>query len=160
MDFIAQVVNFLVLMALLTRILYRPVTQRLDQRHQEILRLHQEARDRLNEAAQQQARAGEELAKAGERARALVDRATQEAARLRGEELAQAKTEASQLLARARDEIDRKTAQAARELQESFVSVVMAATTQVVGREIRPADHQRLVEELASGLGQDGRGPA
>lgn len=159
-DFIAQVVNFLVLMALLTRILYRPVTQRLEERHRELLRTHHEAEDRLREASELNVRAGTELARAGERARALVDRASQEAARLRHEELAQARAEAAQVLARAQEELDRRAARAARELRENLISLVMAATAQVVGREVRPADHQRLVEELASGLGQDGGGPA
>lgn len=98
--FIAQIINFLILVWLLWWLLYGPIVNAMQQREQGIARRLQEAGEAHSQAERERA---DYLQKSGElddRRRELLDEATQEA-----------QAERQQLLRKAREEVDRRAQQ-------------------------------------------------
>jgi len=155
-DFIAQIINFVILMVVLTRILYRPVTEYLDKRHKELIRTKDQAQALLHHAQKQSELVDARMKQIGEISRQVLDEASKEAARIREEQLKQAKAEAREMVRQAKEEIDRKAQDAWDGLKNRMVDLVIAASERVLRREITRADHEKLVKEAVAELNDFG----
>jgi len=152
-----HIVNFLILLFLLQRFLYKPVLTMLDQRSTAI----RESVEAAERARQESARADQErieaLREARRQAEEIVTRATQEADRIRAERLTQAQEEAQRIISRAEQEATAERQQAMAELRAQVADLAVMAAGRVIGRSLDPQGHRELVEEfLADG---DGRTP-
>lgn len=155
-DFIAQIINFVILMVVLTRILYRPVTEYLDKRRKELIRTKDQAQALLHHARKQSELVDARMKQIGEISRQLLDEASREAARIREEQLKQAKAEAQEMVRHAEEEIDRKTQEAWTGLRNRVVDLVIAASEHVLRREITRADHEKILKEAVKELNDFG----
>lgn len=141
-------INFVILLLILRRFLYRPVLRMLDERS-----------TRIRESLEQAERLRQETARLEEQSRGILDEAKQEGARL----LAQANQNAERILAtarqeareeqerliqRAREEIARERDQAFQELREQVADLAVLAAGQVVGRSLDDASHRELVRQF------------
>lgn len=147
-----QAINFLVLVWLLQRFLYRPVSDAITARQAEAARLTADAAaaKRQAEAAAQAAEAQGAAIAAG-RDRLLAEaREAGEAARQRLAE--QAKAEAAKLLAEARAAIARDTEAAAETLQRRAATLAAAMAERLLREAPAPLDPflERLAAEIAS----------
>jgi F-type H+-transporting ATPase subunit b len=101
-----QIVNFLILLFLLNRFLFKPVLRRIDERNSQLSQGLEDAaaaaRDRELARAEREAA----LAEARKESEALVQRAAKTAEATSAEILATARESAEQLTARAREEIE------------------------------------------------------
>jgi F-type H+-transporting ATPase subunit b len=137
-----QAVNFLVLIWLLQRFLYRPVLAIIDRRRDEAeaVRLKREEAERLVRQAQQ--REGEQRQALAAEAAGLRREAEALASR-RGEVvLAEARAQAERLLVQARDTIEAERVEASAALMGHAAGVATALAT-------------RLLDEVGPGLGPD-----
>ena len=102
---LAQLINFTLLLVLLTVLAYKPLLRVLDERKkriQEGLEASEAAKQRLSETEKEVAR---ELDKARQEGQTLIGQAQQMVARIQEEGRQQARAEGEQLLERARSEI-------------------------------------------------------
>ncbi len=120
---VIQAINFLILILLLSRFLFRPLTEFLAKRTEGIQR---------------------SLAEAEEAREAEVERQRLQAA---------ARTEAERVLAEARSEIAAETRRAKTALREEAVALSLAAAERVLGRAITAEDQRRLAEQYVRELG-------
>lgn len=151
--FIFNIINFVLLLWLLTRFLYRPALDWLEKRR----KLEEErlvrAKAREEEAQVLRVKAEEELSSANRQARELVARAEAEAQEILRQAKEEAREEARRLLKEEERVAARLREEALEELRKEYASLVVLAAAQVLGREVRPEDHQRLLSELTSRLG-------
>ncbi len=140
----AQIANFLILIALLTRFLYRPISANMEARKQ-----HIEAR--LNEAGQVQAKAERLIAAYREKLTALEEDRT----RLLGEARREAAAEREALLEKARLEVEEKRRQwqqaLAREqaaLLRELKTLVAEQVVELARKALRDLAGQELEERL------------
>ena len=150
-------INFLILLFILQRFLYKPVLTMLDQRAATI----RESVEAAERARQESARADQErldaLREARRQAEEIVTRAQQEADRVRAETIQRAQEDAQRIIARAEQEATAERQQAMSELRAQVADLAVMAAGRVIGRSLDPAGHRALVEEfLADG---DGRTP-
>ena len=145
-----QIVNFLILLYLLNRFLFKPVLARLDERQTTI-------REGLENAAaaardRELARAEREAAMAEARKEAadMIARATKIAEDSRTEIVAEARAEAEKVSKRAREEIVAEKDKALGELRTHVADLALAAAGKLVRREMDGATQRRLVEEFLS----------
>jgi F-type H+-transporting ATPase subunit b len=104
------------------------------------------------EQAEAQLRSYEaKLAAATEEARAMVAQARQDAANARERDMAAAKEEAEKLLQRAKSDIEAGKQAALQEIAAKSVNTAIALASNIVRREVKPEDHDRLVSDA---LGQ------
>ena len=154
-------VNFLILLFLLQRFLFKPVLNMLDQRAATI----RESVEAAERARQESARADQErleaLREARRQAEEIVTRAQQEADRIRAERLQLAQDEAQRIIARAEQEATAERQQAMSELRAQVADLAVLAAGRVINRSLDPQAHRALVEQFLA-EGGDGRadGPA
>ena len=149
-------INFLILLFLLQRFLYKPVMTMLDQRATTI----RESVEAAERARQESARADQErleaLREARRQAEEIVTRAQQEADRIRSERLAQAQDEAQRIVTRAQEEATAERQQAMQELQGQVADLAVLAASRIISRSLDPQAHRALVEEFLAEA-SDGR---
>lgn len=148
-----QVVNFLILIALLSRFLFNPLKKFLAERAEGIQKALAESR-----------LAHEAAAKAQEEYRAQILATQREAAALREQVQREVEAERQRLLKASRDEaqrmvdeakavIETETKRARASLREEVVNLSLAAAERVLGRSVTGEDQQRLAEQYVRELG-------
>jgi len=151
--FVAQLINFTLLLIIFRVLLYKPLLNLLDQRKQRIeegLQASDEAKKRLAETEQETAK---ELEKARQEGQALIVQAQQAANRLREEETQRARAEAEQLIERARSEIGLERDAAIADLRREFAGLAVTAAERVIKKEIDEGTHRKLIEEVLTEAG-------
>ena len=143
-----QVVNFLLLLYLLNRFLFKPVLKLLDERESRIRKGLEDAeaaaRDRELAKAEREAA----LDEARKEAQAMVARANKIAEDSRAEILADAKEQADKVATRAREEITAEKEKAMAELRGTVADLALQAASRLVRSEMDTPTQRRLVEDF------------
>lgn len=143
-----QIVNFLILLFLLNRFLFKPVLRRIDERQSTLSKGLEDAaaaaRDRELARAEREAA----LAEARKESEALVQRAAKTAEATSAEILAAAKASAEQLTVRAREEIAAEKDRALAEIRSEVADLALDAAGKLVGAEMDSPTQRRLVEKF------------
>ena len=143
---LVQDLAFIVLMVLLVRYLYRPISQALEARTKRIaegLRAAEEAKkDRQAAEAEYQ----ERLAEARREGQALLDRIAKQAEDLRKELEAKARDQAEGLIARARAEIQQEREKAVQDLRSQVADLAVMAAGRIIGESLDAKKHRELIE--------------
>jgi F-type H+-transporting ATPase subunit b len=143
-----QIVNFLVLLYLLNRFLFRPLLVRMDDRSDRIAKGLEDAeaaaRDRELARAEREAAVSE----ARKEAQAMIARATKMAEDTRVEIVAEARAAAEKVAERAREEIVAEKERATAELRAEVADLALAAAGKLVRAQMDRPTQRRLVEEF------------
>jgi len=143
-----QIVNFLLILYLLNRFLFKRVLSMMDERQERISKGLEDAeaaaRDRELARAEREAA----LDEARKEAQAMIARATKIAEDSRQEIVAAARTEAEKVAARATDEITAEKERAIAELRSQVADLALQAAGKLVRSEMSGATQRRLVEEF------------
>ena len=143
-----QVINFLLLLYLLNRFLFKPLLGRLDERSEKIGKGLEDAetaaRDRELARAEREAAVSEARKEAAD----MLASANKIATDTRNEILAKAREEAEKVSARARDEIVAEKERAMSELRAHVADLALDAATKLVRAEMDGATQRRMVEEF------------
>jgi F-type H+-transporting ATPase subunit b len=154
-----HIVNFLILLFLLQKFLYKPVLKMLDDRALAIRESVEAAERMKQESAQADQERLEALREARRQAEEIVSRAMQEADRLRAERLQAAQEEAQRIITRAQQEATAEQQQAMQELRAQVADLAVAAAGRVINRNLDSETNRALVAEfLADGQRADGQG--
>jgi F-type H+-transporting ATPase subunit b len=143
-----QVVNFLLLLYLLNRFLFKPLLARMDERSSKIEKGLEDAeaaaRDRELARAEREAAVAEARKESAE----MLARANKIAEDTRNEILNDARTEAERVTTRAREEIVAEKDRAMAELRAQVADLALAAAGKLVRSEMDGPTQRRLVEEF------------
>lgn len=145
-----NLLNFVLLVWLLKRLAFKPVLSWLDRRREleeQRLRHAKEAQAQAETLFQEREAA---LAEANRRAREIVARAEADAQELLRNGRREARGQVQAILAEAEKAAARLRADALADLRGSYAELVVLGASQVLAREVRPADHERLLEELTA----------
>ncbi|MBE3576608.1 MAG: F0F1 ATP synthase subunit B [Limnochordales bacterium] len=150
--FLFTALNVLVVMWLLSRFLFKPVSEILEKRERAVRETLEAAKRQQDQATSLLREYEGKMAAAEAQAQEIVSKALHDAERLREERLQAAATEAEKLLDRARREIGEEKEKALRELREEAVELALMAASRVIGRQLSAADDRRLVSEFIGQL--------
>ena len=143
-----QVINFLLLLYLLNRFLFKPVLARLDERSTKIAKGLEDAevaaRDRELARAEREAA----VAEARKEAADMLARANKIAEDTRSEILREAREEAERATTRAREEIAAERDRALADIRGQVADLALEAAGKLVRREMDGPTQRRLVEEF------------
>lgn len=152
---IAQVVNFLILVAILRALAYEPVAKMLKQRSDKIQNsLDQAAADR-KAAEQTLEQYKSQLADANKRAQEIVDRAELTARQEREALVAETKREIERMKANAQAEIQNERNRAFEEMKAEIVTLSLQAAEKIVAKNLSSKENDKLVNDFISGLNSD-----
>jgi F-type H+-transporting ATPase subunit b len=143
-----QIINFLLILYLLNRFVFRRVLALLDERQERIAKgledAESAARDRELARAEREAAVDE----ARKEAAAMIARATKIAEDSRAEIVAAARAEAEKVAARATEEITAEKQRAIAELRTQVADLALDAAGRLVKAEMNAPTQRRLVEEF------------
>lgn len=150
---VAQIVNVALLVWVLTRLLYQPILNMLNERTkrvQDSLRDADQVKEQLANARRDY---DAEIGKARQEAAAILAQAQERAKAQESEIIAQARRDADKVREEARTQALQERDQLLRDLKGQVADLVTATAEQVLGAELKQ-NHQRLIDESLASLGR------
>jgi F-type H+-transporting ATPase subunit b len=151
-SFVAQVISFLIVAALLYKFAYQPILKVLDERRKRIAESLANADKIKAEVASTEAARQEILAKANTQANKLIEEARAAANKVRETETQKAIAEAAQIITKAREATVNERAAEMAKLRREIGQLVVKTTAQVTGKVLTPDDQKRLIEDTTKQL--------
>lgn len=153
--FFAQILNFLILVAILRALCYKPVVRMVKAREDKIAESLAKADSDVAEAESLKKDYQAQLAEAREKAQAIVDKAEKVAASNRETSLQDTKREIEQMKKAAQAEIQRDRERAADQLKKEIVALSLLAAGKVVEKNMEASENEALVGDFIDKLDKD-----
>lgn len=145
---IAYLINFIILLGILTIFAYKPLLRMLDARSERI-RESLEAADRARaDAASSQEAIQEQITEARREGQRIMDQTREAAERFRAEEMDKARQEAEAFVERARGDIQRERDNALQDVRASFGDLAITAAERVIRRSLDRTAHEELISQV------------
>lgn len=148
------VISFVILLLLLWKVAYRPITKALKKREDTI-------RDSLEKAKKTQELAEtllndykNQLAQAREEAHKVLSEGKTLGENIKKEIIQKAHEESNQIVKRAQEEIEFQKEKALMELKEKIADLTITAASKVIQRSLDKKDHEQLLQEYISKVGK------
>jgi F-type H+-transporting ATPase subunit b len=145
---LTQILGFLLMVWILRRYAWGPVTGMLEARREKIAGEFKEADRRKAEAQELKAKYDAELRTIDAQARQKINEAMAEGQRVAGEIKAQAQKEAAARMERAGDEIAREREKAKEVVKGQVISLSLRAAEKILRRSLDDAAQRKLVNEF------------
>lgn len=146
--FFFNLANFALLVYLLKRLLFKPALAYLDRRREQIAARMEAARESEEKAAALVAEREQSLAKARGQAESTLEDARARAEEIIASAKDQAKSEGARIIAEARRQTEQEREEMKQDLRGAYADIAVLGASRVLNREVNPADHQRLLDEL------------
>ena len=150
---IVQGINFLILLLILQRLLYRPFLAKMAERTQAIQKSLDEAQAARAEATRQQEENETRLRAAHAEAAAIRAQALKEAGEEQRRLVEAARAESQRLVETAKAQMDADVRRAREELRREVTDIATAVAEKLVRRSLRDEDHRRIVADAISKVG-------
>ena len=147
---VAQIINFIIILFVLSRWVFPPIMRMLEQRRQRIQDSLAEAERVRKEAASERAQYQQQLAEERQRTASELARAAQQGQQVREEIIGAAERERETILATARREADGIREQAVADARRQIVDLAILAAQRVVGGSMDESRQRQLVNEFLS----------
>ena len=155
MTFFAQILNFLILVAILRALCYKPVVRMLKAREDKIAESLEKADADAAAAEELKAKYQAQLAEAREQAQAITDKAEKVASQLREDKLQETKREVEQMKESARAEIQRDQERAQDQIRAQVVALSIQAAGKIVSDKMTAAADEEEVGKFIDTLNKD-----
>jgi F-type H+-transporting ATPase subunit b len=158
---LAQIINFIIVMLILSRFVFPPVLNMLQARRQRIQDSLAEAERVRQEAAQERATFQAQLAEERARNAAELAKAAQQGQQVRDEIIAAAQRERDQIMSNAERDAAGLREQAVADSRRQIVDLAILAAQRVVGGSMDEARQRQLVNDFLNrelDLGRAGEG--
>lgn len=146
--FIFALINLGILYFALKKLLFKPVTEFMENRTKSIENSIQTAEQKNADADKLKKEYEEQLLSAREQANSIVKEAREKAAREYESSLAQAKTDSQDLINRAKADIENERQQMIKEIRNEVVSLALAAASKVIEANMDNDKNKTLVEKF------------
>ena len=149
---IAQIVNFLILVGILTKFAYKPLMQALEERQNKITDNIESAERERQEAEQLKLGYQKQLADARAQAQAIVEKAEKLAEESKEEILKEARLESARILKAVQAEVVRERELALAQLKGEVVALSMAAAAKIIEKNMDNQANATLVTSFIEKL--------
>ncbi|NID04907.1 F0F1 ATP synthase subunit B [Luteibacter jiangsuensis] len=150
MTFLGQMISFAILVWFTTKFIWPQLNGAIEERQKKVaegLAAAERARAELKDA---DAKVATEIKQARLQATEIIDKAQQQANQLLDKARAEATAEINRLKAQAQDEIASMAQRAREQLREQVGALAVKGAEKIVQREIDPAAHKALLDQLAA----------
>ena len=146
---IAQILNFLVLLAILAKFAYKPLLKAMDDRRNRIINDLDSAEQTRLDAEALKEQYAEQLAGARQEATEIVNKANQIAQNLHDELVEQARVEQEALMATSKERIEQEKQQALLDIRSEVIKLSTLIAGKIVNQKLNSANDQKLVTDIA-----------
>ena len=149
-----QALNFVILLFLLHRLLYKPLLAKMEERSSAIKKSLDEAQAARAEAARQQEENAARLKTAYTEAAAIREQALKEAAEDHRRLVEAARAESQRMIEAATAQLDADVRRAREELRREVGDLAVDIAEKLIRKSLRDEDHRRLVDDAIASLGR------
>jgi F-type H+-transporting ATPase subunit b len=146
-SFLGQLINFLILLGLLSFFGFKPIRKMLDERSNRIRLSMEQAEATKSEHERAQVEAEKQISKARNEAQSIIAQAAQAGNVLKEEARQEARKEAQAIVERARAELERERDKIVDELRKDFVDTAILAAERVLSETLDRGKHRELIEK-------------
>lgn len=149
---IAQVVNFLLLLYILKRFLYKPLLKALEDRKSRItqsLQNAQEIEDRLNQIASEREAS---LKKAAAQAETIIEEAGKNAEKIIAQAHLKAQKDVVKIITKSEASLELERARLHQQIRGELADMVVAALGKVTDKVINDKEHQEMIKKSINSL--------
>ena len=146
-SFIGQLINFLILLVLLTFFGYKPIRKMLDERSEKIKKSMEHVEATKQEYERAQVEIQKQISKAREEGKSIVGQSEKAGERIKEEARQEARKEAQAIVERARQELERERNKVLNELRKEFVGTAILAAEKVISETLDREKHRSLIEK-------------
>jgi F-type H+-transporting ATPase subunit b len=157
--FVWSLITFGILLFVLSRFAFKPISRLLAEREETIRASLEEARTARDEAKAVRDENGKALAQVREEAGRIIQEGHRVVERMRHEAADGARKEAEIVMRQALADIDRETQRSLDELKTTVVGLSLRISRQVIGEELNDERHRRLAEDFVERLKASHAGP-
>lgn len=151
--FVFAAINLLILYLFLRKILFKPVSQFMENRTRSIKESIENAEAQKAEASELKRKYEEQLKSARAEGEKIIAEARSKAEREHDALAAAAKKEVEGILAKAREEIDHEREQMLREVRGQVAGIALAAATKVIQANMDTESNRKLVDKFMDEAG-------
>jgi F-type H+-transporting ATPase subunit b len=145
-----QMVNFLVLLFILWKLLYKPLVAKMEERTQAIKKSLEEAQAARAETERQRQQHTAQIQAAMAEAQSIRATALKEAGEEQRRLLEGARAEAAKLVANAKAEMEQDIRRARQQLRQEVGDLAVQIAERLIKKSLREEDHHRIVQEALS----------
>ena len=145
---ITQILSFLILLFVLSKLLYKPVIKMLDERAERIKESLSAAEKAKEDAASSAEKIEKELISARQEGQKIIDQAKKLSEEFKDKEKSKALEEIESLIEKSKSDLEKETRVAINELRKNFSILVLEAAEKVVDKEIDENTHTKLIEKV------------
>ena len=157
-EFVPALIAFLVILAVLSKLVWPSVLEMMEKRQQKIQEDLDAAQRSKIQAAEEAKSYEAKILEAHHEADAIVAKAKKEAEEVRSAVLAKAQREAADIIAKAHGAVDSERHKAMIELSSSVVDLSVEIASKIIGNDLSVEEQRRLAEKYLAEVGKsDGR---
>ncbi len=146
-SFIGQLINFLILLGLLTFFGYKPIRRMLDERANRIKKSMEQAEATKQEYDRARVEVEKRISKARDEGQSIVGQSEQAGERIKEEARQGARKEAQAIVDRTREELERDRDKIVDELRKEFVDMAILAAEKVISETLDKEKHRQIIEK-------------
>jgi F-type H+-transporting ATPase subunit b len=147
-SFIAQLVNFGILLVVLYLVAYKPILKMMDARSARIKESLEQAEEMKKQAEAAEVEFKKQIAEASKQGQAVIERASKTADEIRLRAMDEARGEAEALVSRAKADIHRERDEVIDELRKEFADLTILAAGKVIGKTLDKSAHRDLINQV------------
>ena len=144
---LAFVINFIILLALLGKFLYKPVLKMLDERAQKVKESMEWAESIKRDYEQAKAEVQKQIEKGRQEAQGIIAQAVQTGEVLKEEARKEASGQAKAIVEKARLQLEAERDKMVEDLRKEFVSLLILASEKVIRQTLDKEKQSGLIEE-------------
>jgi F-type H+-transporting ATPase subunit b len=152
-EFIFYMINFLILVGVLTKFLYKPFLGVLEERKKKIQDAFDSAEIMNKRADEKMANYTARIANVEEEGREIIKEAKQRAEAQAAEIISDANEKAAQIVAAAQRQIELDKQKAMEDMKQQVASLAMMAAEKIVERDIAQIGQEQIVDEIIEQAG-------
>ena len=154
MTLVAQIVNFLTLMFILSKLAYKPLLKAMADRRARIASDLEAAEKERQAAEQLRQEYQQQMQEARVQAQAIIDKSVKQAEAMKQEILEEARAEHARMLKNAQAEITRQTEAALDGIRGEVVAMTVAAAAKIIEKDMNTDVNAKLVSDFIEKLDQ------
>lgn len=144
---LAQIINFSIIIFVLTKLLYKPILSMLEKRKKEIeqgLLITQKMKVEEEKFVERKEKLLDETRR---EARQIIEEAKKHAKEAEKDIVTQAHQEANEIFAKGKEEVERLHEAARKNIQKEAIELAVAMTKRLVRSVLSPADQHKLIQK-------------
>jgi len=146
-SFIGQLINFLILLGLLTFFGYKPIRRMLDERSNRIKQSMEQAEATKKEYENARIEVEKQISKGRDEGQSIIGQAAQAGESIKEEARQEARKEAQVIVDKSREDFERERGKIVDELRKEFVDMAILAAEKVISETLDKEKHRQIIEK-------------